>query len=196
MSAELGFNAASGMGAITDHNGTPIDPTQWLEKFYWDRRQWGTAVTAGQTLNYFAREGNTTNRDTNMITPSQFPAGTTVIVTTIQIVPAAGVTLADLILIQDNMWVYSYVDSVEGFQAPVALAPAGAGVVGYTTRNATDIVQNGAHSAVGVVPLATPIIVHRQSTFQIRIQCPAAITLGAQQNIEVGLRCLVSRRLG
>lgn len=192
----LGFNAASGMGAILDVDGQPIDPKQWLEKFYWDRRSWGAAVTAGQTNNYFSREGNNTTRDTNMLTPSQFPAGTRVIVTTLQVIPAAGVTRDDLILLQDNLWLYSYVDEQEGFQAPIWHTPAGAGVVGFTTRTATDVVTNGTPAPMGVVPLATPIIVDRQSTFQIRITSPAAITLSTALNIEVACRCLVSRRIG
>jgi len=195
-SSGLGFNALSNMGAITDVDGSPIDPTQWLEKMFWDRRSWGAAVTAGQTNNYFAREGNNTTRDTNMLTASQFPAGTRVIITTIQVIPAADVTLADLVLLQNNLWLYSYVDEQEGFQAPIWHTPAGAGPSGYTTRNATDIVTNGVPNPNGVVPLATPIIVDRQSTFQIRITSPAAITLSGAQNIEVACRCLVSRRIG
>jgi hypothetical protein len=184
------------LGELIDpRTGQPVDVRQYLEKFYWDRRSLGASITAGTTYNFFSREGGTDDRDTNMLQASQFPAGTEVIVGSIQITPPGGTTLADQILLVDNGWIYVYEGTQQTFQSPLQHCPGGTGIAGMTTRTATDVVTLGTPNPMAVVPMSTPPIIDRQTTYQVRMNFPDATTLAAARVVEIASRCLVSRRL-
>ena len=162
----------------------PVDVTRYTETTVWDRRSLGAAITAGQTINYFTREGGTDLRDTNMTQASMVPSGQRWLVTTIQVTPTTAINRADMVLLQDNGILRLIRQEVTVFEAPLQHTPAGAGIQGATNVTAEQFVSNGMPSPMSLVPFSTGIELPNLIPFRVELVFPDATTLSAARNVE------------
>ncbi len=176
-------------GELYNEQGQPILAMDYTEDFLYDRRQIAATVTA-TPYNYFTREGGTDEADTNMTQAGVLPANTEAHVFTIQVVPDQACTLADLKLLMYNGVLRFVRDDDTIMKAPLEMFPAGTGITGFTTANASTTACLGIPNPLAVFTLTKAIWIPPQIAFRVELVFPDAPTLSAATYVRVVMRTL------
>ncbi len=172
----------------------------WIDDHLWATGQAGTNQSADLQIFTSGRgrqlPGTTSTANDYQVyvpEPGRMPTGWEMLVFGISCDFAPAITLAD---IQDVMnktllefWILGKVYS----QAPMQMYPGGGGITGVTTNNAVASYVNGVAAVGAVRQFLVPHKIAADESYFCKYRFPAALSLGATQNIRTVLRGLIKR---
>lgn len=195
--------------------GQWVDMKTWTQEVIYDTELVVSPVTAGDELVFFRNPAFPTGvrkdeRHTNMIAQSQLPSGwhATIYMMSIQIV-FTETALASGIFTTPEDAIRLYHEGVGRFrtgaqkterEAPLLFWPSPLGLTGNVERTgaaATSVgtINNGVPSLGAVVPLAIPIELSNELTFEGRVRFPGPVTLDNDTMIQFLLFTYMSKPL-